>query len=192
MKRIALALALLLAAAVAAAQSTDRYRPTPPEPSVKRSATGSVNTSPRLNIGRVDKGERAPDFELSLAGGGKVKLSTLRGQWVVVCFCPRRSLDSVDSIARGVPERVPVLGVVPEKVGVLSAWTAQHKTQALLLDDATGDIAALYGIFDAARGTPRSGYVVVNPKGVVHRIEIGDRLDPEEAARAVQYAVTGL
>ena len=113
MRRLALALTLLFAAATAAAQSTDRYRPNQPPP-VKREGSGGMPSSPRLTLGSVEKGERAPDFDLPLAGGGKVKLSTLRGQWVVVCFCPKRSLESLVSLAREVPERVLVLGVVPE------------------------------------------------------------------------------
>ena len=140
MLRLALALALLLAAASAAAQ-TDRYRPSPPPP-VKRGTTGGMPSSPRLTLGSVEKGDRAPDFDLPLAGGGKVRLSTLRGQWAVVCFCPKSALESLDSLAREAPERVIVLGVVPEKVGHLSAWAAQRDTKALLLDDMTGDIAA--------------------------------------------------
>lgn len=84
MPRIAFVLALLLAAAPAAAQ-TDRYRPAQP-PTDKRAAAGGIPSSPRLSLGSVEKGDRAPDFDLPLAGGGKVRLSNLRGQWAVVCF----------------------------------------------------------------------------------------------------------
>lgn len=192
MKRLALALALLLAAATAAAQSTDRYKPDQPMPTVKRGNQAGVPASPRLTLGSVEKGDRAPDFELRLAGGGKVRLSTLRGQWVVLCFSPRHSLAVVDSLARAVPERVPVLGVVGEKVGTLSAWAEKTRTKALLLDDSRGDIAALYGAFDLERDRTQPGYVIIDPQGVVVRIEVGGRLSPADAARAVQYAVTGL
>ena len=168
MKPLALALALLFAAASAAAQSPERYPPNQSIPPVRREAAGGLPSSPRLSLGTVVKGDRAPGFELPLAGGGKVKLSTLRGQWVVVCFCPRRSLATVDSVARAVPERVTVLGVIAEKVGPLSAWAANSGTKALLLDDLTGDIAALYGAYDLSRGKPRPGYVVVDPKGFVY------------------------
>jgi peroxiredoxin len=136
--------------------------------------------------------ETALRIELALAGGGKLKLSTLRGQWVVVSFCPRRSIDLVDSLARAVPEGVAVIGIVTEKVGTLSQWVAQHPTKALLLEDARSDIAAVYGAYDLASGQPRAGYVIVDPTGVVNRIEIATQLAYEEAARAVQYAVTGL
>jgi peroxiredoxin len=192
MKRLALALALLLAAASAAAQTPDKYPVPQPPPTSKGEGATSMPSSARKTLGNIEKGDRAPDFELMLAGGGKVKLSTLRGQWVVVSFCPRHSLGLVDSLARSVPERVPVLGVVPEKLGALSTWVAQHPTKALLLDDARGDIAALYGAYDLKRSEPRAGYVVVDPKGVVNRIEITATLVPKDAARAVQYAVTGL
>jgi peroxiredoxin Q/BCP len=191
MKRIALALALLFAAASAAAQS-DKYPPAQPPPTPKGEGPTSMATPSRVTLGNVEKGDRAPDFELMLAGGGKVKLSTLRGQWVVVSFCPRRSLELVDSLARSVPERVAVLGVVPEKIGTLSSWVTQHPTKALLLDDSRCDIAALYGAYDVKQSAPRAGYVIVDPKGVVNRIEIAAKLSPEDAARAVQYAVTGL
>ncbi|MCC6349692.1 MAG: peroxiredoxin family protein [Candidatus Eisenbacteria bacterium] len=190
MPRIAFVLALLLAAAPAAAQ-TDRYRPAQP-PTDKRAAAGGIPSSPRLSLGSVEKGDRAPDFDLPLAGGGKVRLSNLRGQWAVVCFCPRRALGSLDSLARAVPEQTVVLGVVAEKVSQLAAWAARRDTKALLLDDMTGDIAALYGAYDMSRNQPLPGYVIVDPKGVVVRIEIREGLVPSDAARAVQYAVTGL
>lgn len=196
MRRLALALALLLAAATAAAQSTDRYTPVPVLPPVKKAGPGSLGASPRHTLGRVEKGERAPDFELALAGGGKVKLSTLRGQWAVVCFVARRdgieALVGLDTLAREVPERVTVLGVMQEKVSTLTAWSTRNPTRALLLEDATGDIAALYGAYDLERSEPRSGYAIVDPAGVVQRIIVGERVAPLEAARAVQYAVTGL
>jgi peroxiredoxin len=196
MKRLALALALLLAAASAAAQSSERYNPSTNLPPVKRAGPGGINASGRFTLGHLDKGDRAPDFELSLAGGGKVKFSTLRGQWAVVCFCARRdgleALVGLDTLARDVPAHVPVLGILQEKVGTLTAWTVRNPTRALLLEDATGDIAALYGAFDIERNEPKSGYVIVDPNGVVQRIVIGERWSHAEIARAVQYAVTGL
>lgn len=85
-----------------------------------------------------------------------------------------------------------MLGVVAEKVSQLAAWAARRDTKALLLDDMTGDIAALYGAYDMSRNQPLPGYVIVDPKGVVVRIEIREGLVPSDAARAVQYAVTGL
>jgi peroxiredoxin len=192
MKRLALTLALLFAAASAAAQSAGKYPAPQPPPPTKGDPATSVPTSSRKTLGLIEKGDRAPDFELPLAGGGKVKLSTLRGQWVVVTFCPRRALDRADSLSRAVPEGVAVIAVVTEKVSSLSAWTAQHPTKALLLEDARSDIAAVYGAYDNTRSEPRAGYVIVDPKGVVNRIEIASQLAYEEAARAVQYAVTGL
>ena len=192
MKRLALTLALLFAAASSAAQSTGKYPAPQPPPATKGESATSMPTASRKTMGLVEKGERAPDFELALAGGGKVKLSTLRGKWVVVSFCPRHSLDRVDSLARSVPEGVEVIGIVTEKVGALSAWAAQHPTRALLLEDVRSDIAAVYGAYDLARSEPRAGYVIVDPTGVVNRIEIAPQLAYEEAARAVQYAVTGL
>jgi len=196
MLRLALVLALLLAAASAAAQSTDRYSPNPNVPPIKRAGPGTLGTNARHTLGRVDKGDRAPDFDLPLAGGGRVKLSTLRGQWVVVCFVARRdgieALVGLDTLAREVPEHVPVLAVMQEKASTLTAWAARNPTHALLLEDALGDIAAAWGAFDLERGEPRSGYVIVDPAGVVQRIVVGERTSPAEAARAVQYAVTGL
>jgi peroxiredoxin len=196
MRRLALVLALLLAAATAAAQSTDRYTPRPVVPPVKRGAPGSLPGNSRITLGSVAKGDRAPDFELALAGGGRVKLSQLRGQWAVVCFVARHdgleALVALDSLAHGVPERVTVLGVMQEKVHTLTAWAARTPTKALLLEDATGDIAALYGAYDLTRNEPRSGYAIVDPAGIIQRIVVGERTSPGETARAVQYAVTGL
>jgi peroxiredoxin len=195
MRRLALALALLLAAATAAAQ-TDRYTPNPSVPTSKKPGPTAVPSSGRYTLGHVEKGDRAPDFELALAGGGNVKLSTLRGEWTVVCFVARRdgieAIVGLDTLAREVPEHVTVLGLLQEKSSTLTSWSQRNPTRALLLSDATGDIAALYGSFDIERSEPNPGYVIVDPKGVVQRIIVGERVSPMEAARAVQYAITGL
>jgi peroxiredoxin Q/BCP len=34
-------------------------------------------------------GEMAPDFDLPTSGGGRLRLSDLRGKWVVLWFFPR-------------------------------------------------------------------------------------------------------
>ncbi len=34
-------------------------------------------------------GQQAPDFELPTGGGGSLRLSDLRGRWVVLWFYPR-------------------------------------------------------------------------------------------------------
>lgn len=34
-------------------------------------------------------GQEAPDFDLPTGGGGRLRLSDLRGRWVVLWFYPR-------------------------------------------------------------------------------------------------------
>lgn len=185
--------AMLLFPAAACAQGMDRDKPSVPLPPVRQN-NGTSLLAPTRAEGSVSRGDRAPDFELEGAAGARMKLSAWRGHWVALCFCSRAdALEQVDALTKLLdPERVAIVAVVAEKAGVLRAWTAQHPTSATLLADPTGDIASVYGAYDGARQFANSALVLVDHNGIVREVAVTRRLPPGDAARVVQYAMTGL
>src|SRR5438093_3929966 len=124
MRRVLISLllsAVLAGAAAAQVSPRDGTHPPPTPPTPSR-----AGASPRVRqpiLGEVSIGERAPDFQLDASEGGSLKLSRLRGGWVMLVFADRLKmvapLDSVDADARKLGARI--VGVVHEKQQTLLA-----------------------------------------------------------------------
>ncbi|MCL2453776.1 MAG: thioredoxin-dependent thiol peroxidase [Micrococcales bacterium] len=94
-------------------------------------------------MARLDVGDLAPDFTLQNQDGEDVTLSTLRGSDVIVYFypaagtpgCTRQARDFRDSLGSLVDHGYQVLGVSPDTVSKLAAFTAlENLTYPLLAD----------------------------------------------------------
>lgn len=102
---------------------------------------------------QLSPGDSAPDFELVSAAGDTVRLSDLRGSKVIVYFYPKASTpgctteacdfrDSLDSLkAAG----FTVLGVSPDPVDSLQAFTGEQQLTFPLLSDQDHSVAEAYG-----------------------------------------------
>src|SRR6185369_17995662 len=90
----------------ARAEDTHENTPRPSNPSSP--SIGPSNKQPLL--GNLAPGERAPDFWLDASTGDRVKLSSLRGKWVVLVFNERyhalQHLDALDDSVRTLGARV--------------------------------------------------------------------------------------
>jgi hypothetical protein len=70
--------------ACAWAQKPPIETPTPPQTNTTPTTIGPSAKQPIL--GDLAIGERAPDFWLDASNGDRVKLSSLRGHWIVLVF----------------------------------------------------------------------------------------------------------
>src|SRR5438128_1679360 len=89
------AVAILLTPAPGRAQADIKPRPNAANPPVVEThpTTRSAPDRERVTM-RIAVGERAPDFELDQIDGTPLRLSKLRGDWVMLFFVERReSLD---------------------------------------------------------------------------------------------------
>ena len=177
--------ALIAATAIAPAalaQDVPRDQPVAPrpEPTVKQPSVSAPRGKAPI-IGSVGIGERAPDFELDTSTGRTEKLSRLRGYWVLLVFGDRyrtlMALDSLDTDARPLGARV--VGVCHEKQQTLTSAAAREKYDMLLFADATGEVSAMYGLFDWQHGTTTPGLVVIDREGTVRLVVLG-RLFPRD------------
>lgn len=192
MKAAVILLAALVAFPAAAPAQSDTK--TPPRPSTPSTSPPPATPMPRTHIaGEVVIGERAPDFELDASNGKPLKLSTLRGDWVLLAFGPRK--EDVAALSPLVKEcremGVQVVGVCDEKAYFLEAFHKKEKLPMLLLADPTKEVSAMYGLYDAERYTTGRGFVILDRQGVVRTALLGQSLPPQETLHMVQFTVRG-
>ena len=176
----------------AAAQELGKSPPAPPPRDTPSSSASDAHA--QLHIaGRVQIGDRAPDFELDGSHGQPVRLSRLRGDWLVLAFADRRTdiadLRAVEAEMRGFGARI--VGVCHEKARTLEMNASRDSIPFLLLADVTGEIASIYGLYDGARNEVRPGFVVLDRDGFVRIAFLGQQLPAEEVARLAHFAVAG-
>jgi peroxiredoxin len=184
---VVLASALVAGAALAQDIPRDQTPPVNPGP------TTSKSSQPRGKapiIGEVAIGERAPDFLLDTSLGKSQKLSRLRGDWVLLLFGDRyRSLavfDSLDVPARQLGARI--VGVCHEKQQTLTGVAARDSLRLLMFADATGEVAAMYGVYDWRYGTTDPGFFVIDRDGIVRLAVIGKLFPPDQMLELVRFA----
>jgi peroxiredoxin len=148
-----------------AAKPGDESLPTPATP---------TSATPDLPTGSL-AGQIAPDFELPLAGGGRVRLSDLRGRPVVVTFwatwCPvcQKEMPALQaSYQRYQAQGLAVLGVnVREGEAEVTAYASSVGLAFPLLLDADGQTADLYQV----NGIPTT--LFIDAQGVVRERRVG-------------------
>jgi peroxiredoxin len=131
-------------------------------------------------------GAPAPDFELSNQFGEPVRLSSFRGQNVVLVFypfafsgiCTGELCEIRDNLAMFEDANARVLAISVDSKFSLRAYATQEGYSFDLLADfwPHGGVASAYGVFDADSGMAKRGtfiidaagrvrYSVVNPRG---------------------------
>ena len=132
----------------------------------------------------VEAGKKAPDFTLPADGGGKVKLSGLRGKPVVLYFyprddtpgCTREACAFRDRKAELVELGATVLGVSTDTVESHEKFRDKHGLNFPLLADAEHKVAEKYGAWrektrfgKTSMGIQRSTFLV-DADGVVRKV----------------------
>src|SRR4029079_9590180 len=110
-----------------------------------------------------------PDFWLDASTGDRVKLSSLRGKWVVLVFNERyHALQHLDALDDSVRTLCAVfVGVYNEKQQTLTTAVARKEFDMLMLADATGEVSAMYGLFDWQHTSTENGFFVLDRDGIV-------------------------
>lgn len=126
-------------------------------------------------------GKKAPAFTLTDDAGGKVKLSDLAGQWVVLYFYPKadtpgctaEACEFTESIAEFEGMDAAVIGVSPDKPEALAKFRDKYGLRVMLLSDPEKKVMTKYDAFGEKKmygkvveGVKRST-VLIDPKGKV-------------------------
>ena len=162
-------------------------------PRSSRPAAATEMSLPQLKVtGRVFVGDLAPDFSLTSSAGREVTLSRFRGDWVLLHFVPdRRDFNALgEAQADLVRIGVTMLGVCRDNPQSLRAHAQRDSIPFELLADATGEISAIYGLYDPAATASRSGFVVVDRNGKV-RLALMGTIPPRQLVELVRYTMTG-
>ena len=193
MKIAVLVLAAVTANAPPALPQSDTKTAPPPAPS-SSPAGGTSTPQARVHVyGQVYVGDRVPDFTLDGSDGKIVRPSRFRGEWVVIVFADRKEkfapLAAIHDELH--THGVRVLAVCKEKAHGLQNYSNRQKMPFVMGADWTGEVSALYGLYDSERSTISPGFVLVDRDGIVRMVLLGQNLPPEQIAALVSYAVSG-
>jgi len=87
---------------------------------------------------------------------------------------------------------ITILGTCDEKAYVLKSWAEREQMPFRLLADPTGEISAMYGLFDNEHSSTQPGFVMIDRAGIVRMALLGQRLPADDILRLARFAVTGL
>jgi peroxiredoxin len=157
-------------------------------------ATNSPTSSPQYHghaTGQVVIGELAPDFVLDASSGKSVKLSSLRGHWVLLAFGDRKeSLAPLRDVNGTLDSAgIVLIGVCGEKAYNLEVYARKVSLPYLLLADVSREISQLYGLYDGEERAVVPGYLLLTPEGDVRMTLLGQRLPPNDLARLALYVI---
>ncbi|MDA1041265.1 MAG: thioredoxin-dependent thiol peroxidase [Planctomycetota bacterium] len=101
----------------------------------------------------IEEGRKAPDFTLQSHAGEKLKLSSLRGSWVILYFYPKDDTPGCTKEACGFRDALPdltarnsvVLGVSPDSPESHSRFREKYDLPFTLLADPEHTVAEKYG-----------------------------------------------
>jgi len=132
----------------------------------------------------LKEGDKAPDFDAPTDGGGKLKLSGLKGRKVVLYFYPKDDTPGCTKEACGFRDNLKAFGKADaEIVGVSRDSEAKHgkfkekyELPFTLVSDADGKICEAYGTWVEKSmygrkymGIDRATFLI-DEKGVVRKI----------------------
>ena len=133
----------------------------------------------------IGPGAQAPDFELPDHDGERVRLSSLRGRWVVVYFYPKADTPGCTTQACSIRDRgeeyaaagATVLGVSPDPVKKVKRFYDKRELNFTLLADEDHAVCDRYGVWGQKSmygrtywGAQRATFVIDPDGDVVHVI----------------------
>jgi thiol-disulfide isomerase/thioredoxin len=157
--------------------------------------TGTVPASAGEEKGPELLGKAAPDFELDLLAGGKVKLSDLKDKKIVVLdfwatWCPpcRKALPILAEVTAGLKDKDVAFYAVNlrEDAEKIKKFLEAQKIECGVALDKDAKTAAAYGV----KGIPQS--VIVGKDGTVQAIHVGFSPDlKERLSKELQTLIDG-
>src|SRR5947208_13863293 len=125
-------------------------------------------------MGRVDIGDRSPDFELSGTEGRVYRLGDFRGRWLVLAFypgdftsvCTRQFCSYRDAADRLDELDTQVVGISPQSIGSHERFRGKYGLTVPLLADPERNVIRAYGVLGPA-GLVRRSIFIVDPAGII-------------------------
>ena len=146
---------------------------------------------------KLKTGDKAPDFTLPNQEGKKVKLSDLRGQWLLLYFypkdntpgCTKEACSIRDSMPRFNTQGLKVMGISTDSVESHKKFSQKHDLSFDLLSDKEKKVVKSYGVWGKKKfmgmefmGTRRMSFLI-NPEGKIAKIY--EKVKPAKHAQEV-------
>jgi peroxiredoxin Q/BCP len=153
-----------------------------------------VSVSQLKVAGRVYVGERAPDFELTSSRERTVVLSRLRGYLVLLHFTEDyRHLAALKEIDETMTRLgFVMMGVSKDSPQALRAFSQRENIPFELLADQTGEVSALYGLYDSLHGETEPGFVIIDRNGTVRLALLGQSIPADQIVDLARFTLTNL
>ena len=152
----------------------------------------------------VEEGKKAPDFSGATDGGGKLKLSELRGKPVVLYFYPKDDTSGCTAEACGFRDsaaafkklKAQVVGVCKDSVASHDKFKKKYSLTFPVVSDADGKVCEKYGTWVQKSlygrkymGIERATFLI-DKDGVVrkvwHKVKVAGHVDEvEESLKAL-------
>jgi len=160
----------------------------------------SCQTEKEQEMGKVNVGDMAPDFELKDKDGNLVKLSSFRGEKSVVVYfypkdgtpgCTAQACSFRDSYQDFTDAGAEVIGISGDGSGSHAGFAENHRLPFILLSDLTNKVRKSYGAYDLLGLIPgRVTYVIDKQGKVIHKFD--SQLSPtkhiKESLEAIKKA----
>jgi len=151
---------------------------------------------------KIEKGQKAPDFNLYDSDKNKVSLSDLQGRNVVLLFFPlaftsvcTAELCSVrDNLSRYDQLNAEVFGISVDSLHTLKRFKQDQQLNFRLLSDFNKEVSAAYGsLYDNfsfdMRGVSKRAAFVIDSDGIVQYAEVLENAGNQPDFAAIQSAL---
>lgn len=148
-------------------------------------SSGTPKSKPPSNAAsELTLGQLAPDFDLPIAGGGRIRRADLAGSPAVIYFYPKDDTPGCTTQAINFTEKAAefaalgarVLGISRDTVKKHESFIAKHDLKVILASDAEGQMTEAYGVWveKSLYGRTYMGVerctLLIDPKGFVCKV----------------------
>lgn len=141
----------------------------------------SCQSEEKEQMGKVNIGDMAPDFELKDKDKNLVKLSDFRGEKNVVVYfypkdetpgCTAQACSFRDSYEDFKQVGAEVIGISSDGSSSHTGFAENHRLPFILLSDSIGKVRKAYGAYDLFGMIPGRVTYVINKEGkVIHKFD---------------------
>jgi peroxiredoxin Q/BCP len=127
----------------------------------------------------IGVGDRAPDFDVGLGGGGNVRLADLLARGPVILFfypkddspgCTAEACSFRDAYTAFTDSGAQVVGISSDSPQSHAAFAGKHRLPYPLASDAGGTVRKAYGVPKALGMLPGRVTYVIDRSGVVRSV----------------------
>ena len=141
----------------------------------------------------VEVGQEAPNFTLRNEHNEQVELASLRGGSVVLVFysadfspmCTSEHCSIRDDYSSFQSAGATVLGISRDSTWAHNAFKKQEGFTHALLSDMKGDVATLYGCWNADFAIAERLTVVVDPEGIITYVRHNSPIEARDHTEAI-------